>query len=341
DSLLRKGSLGNTFVLNHNQGTTPVQYNAQGWLKACRENPTSKNAQLLLQDSKKPGMAQLFFGVKGQSAGLVSGSVAGMEGSTSLRRVGSMRRTFMSGQAGLKKKSICLQVKFNVDSIIDILRKTQVHFVHCLLPQHLAGLGEMSKQEDNILNVPLVRNQLRSFQLLEATRLYRHGFPDSMTFADFVNKFEPLVPGLNRGGRGEGEEKLLCGMILESLDVDKLNYRIGNTRVFFRPGSLAQLDLNRDEKFTGIVEQFQALCRGYLGRKRLEKMKVQQTAIRCIQRNVKKYLQIREWDWWRLYTKVKPILNVHRTEEELKEKDPDLPLLEHALVVFFRYSRRL
>ncbi|RUS85714.1 hypothetical protein EGW08_006508, partial [Elysia chlorotica] len=36
DSLLRKGSLGHTFVLNHNQGTTPVQYNAQGWLKACR-----------------------------------------------------------------------------------------------------------------------------------------------------------------------------------------------------------------------------------------------------------------------------------------------------------------
>ena len=61
-------------------------------------------------------MAQLFSSMKGQSAGLVSGSVAGMEGSTSLRRVGSMRRTFMSGQAGLKKKSICLQVKFNVVS---------------------------------------------------------------------------------------------------------------------------------------------------------------------------------------------------------------------------------
>jgi hypothetical protein len=34
---------------------------------------------------------------------------------------------------------------------------------------------------------------------------------------------------------------------------------------------------------------------------------------------VKKYLAIREWEWWRLYTKVKPILNVHRTEEELIE----------------------
>lgn len=45
--------------------------------------------------------------------------------------------------------------------------------------------------------------------------------------------------------------------------------------MFFRPGCLAQLELNRDEKFTGIVEQFQAMCRGYLGRKKLEKLKVE------------------------------------------------------------------
>jgi myosin-18 len=49
-------------------------------------------------------------------AGMVSGSIVGMEGSTSLKRVGSMRRTFMSGTAGLKKRSMCLQVKFQVVS---------------------------------------------------------------------------------------------------------------------------------------------------------------------------------------------------------------------------------
>jgi myosin-18 len=54
---------------------------------------------------------------------MVSGSIVGMEGSTSLRRVGSMRRTFMSGTAGLKKRSMCLQVKFQVDSIIETIPK--------------------------------------------------------------------------------------------------------------------------------------------------------------------------------------------------------------------------
>jgi hypothetical protein len=53
DSLLRKGSLGYSFVLNHNQGTAPVQYNAAGWLRICRDNPISKNAPAILQDSKR------------------------------------------------------------------------------------------------------------------------------------------------------------------------------------------------------------------------------------------------------------------------------------------------
>ena len=59
---------------------------------------------------------ELFNTVKAPVAGMVSGSIVGMEGSTSLKRVGSMRRTFMSGTAGLKKRSMCLQVKFQVVS---------------------------------------------------------------------------------------------------------------------------------------------------------------------------------------------------------------------------------
>ncbi|CAG5131741.1 unnamed protein product, partial [Candidula unifasciata] len=322
DSLLRKGSLGHTFVLNHNQGMTPILYNAQGWLKCCRENPISRNASLVLQDSKKSSISQLFSSVKAQSSGAVSGTTVGSESSASVRRVNSMRRPSTSGQAGLKRKSVCLQVKFNVDTIMDILKKTQVHFIHCVLPHHFAGLGEQQKlpQDDCILNVPLVRNQLRGFEVLDALRLYRLGFPDSLPFTDFVNKFEPLVPGLSKTGHGEGDLKLTVNMILDHLDIDKLNYRVGNSRVFFRPGCLAQLELNRDEKFTGIVGQFQALCRGYLGRKKLEKLKVQHTAIRCIQRNVRKYMQNREWEWWRLYTKAEVELLKAKNEKLEKER---------------------
>ncbi len=47
---------------------------------------------------------------------------------------------------------------------------------------------------------------------------------------------------------------------------------------------------------------------------------MQDVAIRCIQRNVRKLQAIRVWPWWRLMLRLSPLLNVHRTEEELKAR---------------------
>ncbi|XP_070204311.1 unconventional myosin-XVIIIa-like isoform X2 [Littorina saxatilis] len=333
DSLLRKGSLGYTFILNHNQGTVPVQYNAAGWLKICRDNPISKNSTIVLQDSKSPAISQLFCSIKGAVGGIVSGSIAGMEGSNTLRRVGSMRRTFMSGTVALKKKSVCIQVKFQADSLMEILRKTNPHFVFCFMPQQTAGLCELREKigpEDIQVNVPLLRSQLRGFEILDALRLHRQGFPEYMQFREFTQKFQAMVPPNNRPSPNS-DEKQAVNQVLDNLDVDKLNYRVGLSKVFFRPGVLSQLEAGRDEKLTGIVTHFQALVRGYLGRKKTEKLRVQHLAVRCIQRNVKKYMLIREWPWWKLYTKVKPILNVHRTEEELIDAQAELETMKNKV----------
>lgn len=43
--------------------------------------------------------------------------------------------------------------------------------------------------------------------------------------------------------------------------------------------------------------------------------------IAVIQRNVRKYLFLRNWAWWKLYTKVKPLLNIARADEEMREED--------------------
>lgn len=49
-------------------------------------------------------------------------------------------------------------------------------------------------------------------------------------------------------------------------------------------------------------------------------LQLQDLAVRCIQRNVRKLMSVREWPWWRLYVKVAPLLNVHRTEDQLKAR---------------------
>lgn len=56
------------------------------------------------------------------------------------------------------------------------------------------------------------------------------------------------------------------------------------------------------------------------------KFQLQDLAVRCIQRNVKKLMSVREWSWWRLYVKVAPLLNVHRTEDQLKARTVCYPV---------------
>lgn len=91
-------------------------------------------------------------------------------------------------------------------------------------------------------------------------------------------------------------------------------------QIFFRASVLHALESQRDEKLSGVFTQLQARCRGYLARKDFAKLKVNDIAVRCIQRNVKKFMVVRDWPWWRLLVRITPLLNVHRTEIEIKQK---------------------
>jgi myosin-18 len=45
-------------------------------------------------------------------------------------------------------------------------------------------------------------------------------------------------------------------------------------QIFFRAGTLSQLEDQRDERVAARITQLQAQCRGFLARKRLVKIKV-------------------------------------------------------------------
>lgn len=63
-------------------------------------------------------ISNLFLGRAG-SATVLSGSIAGLEGGSqlALRRATSMRKTFTTGMAAVKKKSLCIQIKLQVVSV--------------------------------------------------------------------------------------------------------------------------------------------------------------------------------------------------------------------------------
>ena len=92
---------------------------------------------------------------------------------------------------------------------------------------------------------------------------------------------------------------------LDFLELDKNSYRVGQSKIFFRAGVLAKLEEDRDTKLTEIITIFQAFCRGNLARKNYEKRTQQLSAIRVLQKNCLNYLKLRNWPWWRLFTKVR------------------------------------
>lgn len=44
-------------------------------------------------------------------------------------------------------------------------------------------------------------------------------------------------------------------------------------------------------------------------------------AIRCIQKNIKKNRGVKDWPWWKLFTTVRPLIEVQLTEEQIRGKD--------------------
>ncbi|NWU79364.1 MY18A protein, partial [Onychorhynchus coronatus] len=342
------------FLLGHSSGTNWVEYDATGWLNYVKHNPASQNASLLLQESQKKVISSLFAG-RGGSALVLSGSVAGLEGGSqlALRRATSMRKTFTTGVAAVKKKSLCIQIKLQVDALIDSIKKSKLHFVHCFLPKAVGGSGDpqalpcrrVSGSELELpaehceaglmqLDVPLLRAQLRGSRLLDALRMYRQGYPDHMVFAEFRRRFDVLAPHLTKKhGRNYivVDEKRAVEELLESLDLEKSSYHMGLSRVFFRAGSLAKLEEQRDTQTSRNITLFQAACRGFLARQHFKKRKIQDLAIRCVQKNIKKNKGVKDWPWWKLFTTVRPLIEVQLTEDQIRGKDEEIQQLKSKL----------
>ncbi|XP_060243214.1 unconventional myosin-XVIIIa isoform X8 [Meriones unguiculatus] len=355
-SPLLRSSKPRHFLLGHSHGTNWVEYNVAGWLNYTKQNPATQNAARLLQDSQKKIISNLFLGRAGSTT-VLSGSIAGLEGGSqlALRRATSMRKTFTTGMAAVKKKALCIQIKLQVDALIDTIKRSKMHFVHCFLPVAEGWPGEprsassrrvSSSSELDLppgdpceagllqLDVPLLRAQLRGSRLLDALRMYRQGYPDHMVFSEFRRRFDVLAPHLTKKhGRNYivVDEKRAVEELLESLDLEKSSCCMGLSRVFFRAGTLARLEEQRDEQTSRHLTLFQAACRGYLTRQHFKKRKIQDLAIRCVQKNIKKNKGVKDWPWWKLFTTVRPLIQVQLSEEQIRNRDEEIQQLRSKL----------
>jgi len=227
------------------------------------------------------------------------------------------------GAARSKKgmfRTVAQLYKEQLNGLMNTLNCTKPNFVRCIIPNYEKRAGKIDNH--------LVLDQLRCNGVLEGIRICRQGFPNRILFQEFRQRYEILCPGVVPKGFMDGRKA--TKQMIDSLEMDPNLYRIGQSKIFFRAGVLAHLEEERDIKLTEIIIQFQAFCRGNIARRNYKKRIQQLSAIRVIQRNGRSYMKLRNWQWWRLFTKVKPLLNVTRQEDELRDKEMEFKKLKDA-----------
>uniref|UniRef100_A0A8C5AWC8 Myosin heavy chain 11 n=1 Tax=Gadus morhua TaxID=8049 RepID=A0A8C5AWC8_GADMO len=275
-------------------------------------DPLNDNVTNLLNSSSSPFVQDLW-----KDADRVVG----------LETIAKMSDSSMPSSSKTKKgmfRTVGQLYKESLTKLMTTLHNTQPNFVRCIIPNHEKRAGK--------LDAVLVLDQLRCNGVLEGIRICRQGFPNRILFQEYRQRYEILAA--NAIPKGFMDGKQACCLMIKHLDLDPNLYRIGQSKIFFRTGVLAQLEEERDLKITVVIIAFQSQARGFLARKAFSKRQQQLTAMKVIQRNCAAYLKLRNWQWWRLFTKVKPLLQVTRQEEEMGMKDEELKSAKEVAVKF-------
>uniref|UniRef100_A0A8C4ICC0 Myosin, heavy chain 11b, smooth muscle n=1 Tax=Dicentrarchus labrax TaxID=13489 RepID=A0A8C4ICC0_DICLA len=282
-----------------------VDYNAANWLTKNMD-PLNDNVTALLNNSSSNFIQDLW-----KDADRVVGLDTLTKMSESSVPTKSKKGMF---------RTVGQLYKESLGKLMTTLHNTQPNFVRCIIPNHEKRAGKMDSN--------LVLEQLRCNGVLEGIRICRQGFPNRIVFQEFRQRYEILAA--NAIPKGFMDGKQACCLMVKHLDLDTNLYRIGQSKMFFRTGVLAQLEEERDLKLTVVIIAFQAQARGFLARKAFSKRQQQLTAMKVIQRNCACYLKLKNWQWWRLFTKVKPLLQVTRQEEEMGQKDEELKVAKEV-----------
>lgn len=276
------------FVVKHYAGE--VDYVTEGWLQKNKD-PVNDAVARLLSGSTVPSIAAMF----ADYAEDVNANVSGKR----IRR-GAFRTV---GQ----------RHKEQLGQLMKQLASTQPHFVRCIVPN--------ADKKPGSVDVNLVLDQLRCNGVIEGIRIARLGYPNRLAFGEFRVRYEVLAPVIPQGYM---DGRKAAAMIAEALDLDPEFYAIGTTKIFFKAGILAELEERRDQLLTDIFRRFQSAARMHICRRRINKLINRAQAVRTIQRNARAYLELRDWPWWSLYVKVRPLLAATRTDAEMALKAAEL-----------------
>uniref|UniRef100_A0A8C3TBY7 Myosin XVIIIB n=1 Tax=Chelydra serpentina TaxID=8475 RepID=A0A8C3TBY7_CHESE len=345
EGFLRKCEQTLQFEIFHQLGKDPVRYDLTGWMNKAKLNLSAQNSIEVLQQSKIDALKKLF--LPRSKMPLICRSVAGLEGNSqqALQRTGCVRKTFTSSFAAVKKKSVCAQIKLQMDALTNLVKRSQIHFVHCLVPRVGADGAEgkpshpcVTGEVDLTLDVPTLRVQLSGAQLLDALRLFRIGMANLYLRGRLAGRDQKPEYGLLALAGVITKPRLKKQLLFPSGQMLVRGHISGGERfpsiapqVFLKPGVVSRLEKQREKLISQNMILLQAACKGFLFRQKFKRLKIQRLALRCIQKNLAVFHVVKDWPWWQLMCCVRPLLSVNIVEEQLRVKDEELAALRRKL----------
>merc|ERR1719412_2309410 len=195
----------------------------------------------------------------------------------------------------------------SLTELMATLHTCEPHFVRCLVPNTHKKPGEVEP--------PLIMHQLTCNGVLEGIRICMRGFPNRMLYPDFKMRYAIL-------GAAEiassSDNKVATYALMDKIGFDRQRYRLGHTLVFFRAGALAGLEEARDDIVIKLLRMLQGQAYKHIKTKIYEKKRDQRELIKVAQRNFRKYMALRDWGWFIIIQKTRPLIGAPNPEEELR-----------------------
>merc|ERR1739844_383307 len=272
------------FACVHYAGT--VSYNVTGWLEKNKD-PVNETVVEILKQGNNDLMKHLWREHPGQP--------------TEVKKDEGKKK---KGGGGKTVSSVYL---VSLTELMTTLHTCEPHFVRCLVPNTHKKPGEVEP--------PLIMHQLTCNGVLEGIRICMRGFPNRMLYPDFKMRYAIL--GAAESGR-LSDNKGATYALMDKIGFDRQRYRLGHTLVFFRAGALAGLEEARDDIVIKLVRFLQGEVLKRVRTPVYEKKRDQRELIKVAQRNFRKYLAMRDWGWFVIIQKTRPLIGMPNPEEELR-----------------------
>merc|ERR1712213_204917 len=290
------------FAISHYAGI--VSYNVTGWLEKNKDPVNDSVVEIMKSNSTCNLLVLLWEDHPGQPT-------------TAPKDEGKKKK----GGGGKIVSSVYL---VSLGELMTTLHSCEPHFVRCLVPNTHKKPGEVEP--------PLIMHQLTCNGVLEGIRICMRGFPNRMLYPDFKMRYSCL-------GQAEiassSHNKTAVYALMDKISFSRDRYKLGHTLVFFRAGALAGLEEARDDLVIKWVRKIQGEVLKRIRTVVYEKKRDQRELIKVAQRNFRKYLSMREWGWFVIIQKTRPLIGMPNPEEELRV------LEEQANSVWGKYDEQL